>query len=99
MAITMTDAASKWFRDELALPAGAGIRFFGKVYGKTNVHDGFSVGMTRDDKPAEVVEDFLKDGIHYYVTAGDAWFFNGLDMAVDYDAHRDEPVYTFSEQG
>ncbi|KIO96015.1 hypothetical protein N624_2129 [Levilactobacillus brevis] len=51
MKITVTDAASKWFREDMGM-TGRGIRFFGKVYGKTPVHQGFSLGMTPDDHPA-----------------------------------------------
>ena len=97
--ITITDQASAWFRRELALPkAGAGVRFFGKVYGKTNVHDGFSVGMTRDDQAEAPVLATKKDGVLYYVDANDDWFFANLDLTVDYDAQRDEPSYHFTPQ-
>ncbi|WP_179395225.1 HesB/YadR/YfhF family protein [Lacticaseibacillus absianus] len=95
--LTITDAASQWFRQELALPAtGSGIRFFGKVYGKTEVHDGFSVGMTRDDSLDDAVATTLKDGVTYYIAEPDAWFFDHLAMQVDV-AH-DEPAYHFSER-
>lgn len=96
MAITISAAASEWFRRELDLQAGAGVRFFGKVYGQTNVHDGFSVGMARDDMVQSPVVRTTKDGVIYYVDTNDAWFFDGLDMAIDYDAARDEPTYTFT---
>lgn len=96
MAIVVDDAASAWFRRELELPAGAGVRFFGKVYGQTNVHDGFSVGMTRDDTVESPVVQTTKDQVTYYVDSNDAWFFDGLDLAVGYDAKRDEPTYHFT---
>ncbi|MFD1485847.1 HesB/YadR/YfhF family protein [Lacticaseibacillus baoqingensis] len=95
MTITITKAAGEWFRRELELPAKAGVRFFGKVYGQTNVHDGFSVGIARDDSLSDPIVETALDGITYYVDANDAWFFDGLDLAIDYDAHRDEPTYTF----
>jgi len=99
MSITVTDAASHWFKTELALPeSGAGIRFFGKVYGKTQVHDGFSVGMTRDDQPVNPIEETQKDGVRYFVDDSDAWFFNNLNLTIDYDVTRDEPKYLFEEQ-
>ncbi|MCI1987292.1 MAG: iron-sulfur cluster biosynthesis protein [Lactobacillus sp.] len=96
MTITITAAASEWFRRELELPAKAGVRFFGKVYGQTNVHDGFSVGIARDDSLSDPIVATEADGITYYVDVNDAWFFDGLDLAVDYDAQRDEPTYTFT---
>ncbi|KRO18548.1 HesB/YadR/YfhF family protein [Lacticaseibacillus saniviri] len=99
MKMTITDAASQWFKSELALPdQGAGIRFFGKVYGKTQVHDGFSIGMTRDDTPEETAMQVEKDGVLYYVNDVDAWFFERLNMTVDYDPKADEPKYEFVEE-
>ncbi|EPC98301.1 hypothetical protein Lpp227_03696 [Lacticaseibacillus paracasei subsp. paracasei Lpp227] len=77
---------------------GAGIRFFGKAYGKTQVHDGFSVGMTRDDHPDQPIMAVEKDGVTYFVDPTDAWFFENLAMTVDYDAHLDEPKYEFKEE-
>ena len=96
MAITISSAASEWFRRELDLAPGSGVRFFGKVYGQTNVHDGFSVGMARDDSIADPITQTEQDGVVYYVEANDAWFFEGLDMAIDYDADADEPTYLFT---
>ena len=41
LQLAITDEASRWFHRELSLPdKGAGTRFFGKAYGKTQVHDG-----------------------------------------------------------
>lgn len=50
MKIEVTDSASKWFQQEMGLGNGNGVRFYGKVYGKTPVHDGFSLALTRDVK-------------------------------------------------
>lgn len=44
MELTVTPKAQKWFESEIDLPETYGIRFFGKVYGKTEVHDGFRLG-------------------------------------------------------
>lgn len=48
MKLTITPQAQEWFNRELELAEGQGIKFYGKVYGKTQVHDGFSVGMSVD---------------------------------------------------
>ena len=48
MKITVTPEVLGWFKQEIALEGKQGIRFFGKVYGSTQVHDGFSVGMSVD---------------------------------------------------
>lgn len=51
MKITVSDRASKWFHEDMGLDDGRGVRFYGKVYGKTPVHDGFSLALTPDDHP------------------------------------------------
>lgn len=98
MKITVTDAASKWFREDMGM-TGHGIRFFGKVYGKTPVHQGFSLGMTPDDHPRHPIVAEKKDDVTYYITEGDQWFFVGYDLTVDYDAQTDGPVYRYAENG
>ena len=96
MKLTITPAASEWFRTELHVPAGGGVKLFGKVYGNTNVHQGFSQAFQRCDEPVDPVFDQVIDGIHYYVEAFDAWFFDGLDLSIDLDAEYDGPKFTFS---
>ncbi|MCP4295095.1 MAG: iron-sulfur cluster biosynthesis protein, partial [Proteobacteria bacterium] len=54
MKIDVTDKAVSWFEKELLLDKGDAIRFFGKTYGNTEVHDGFSVGMSVDQPDADV---------------------------------------------
>ncbi|GEP22824.1 MAG: iron-sulfur cluster biosynthesis protein [Lentilactobacillus diolivorans] len=101
MKIEVTDSASKWFQNEMGLAEGNGVRFYGKVYGKTPVHDGFSLALTRDDHPEEVYTETKKDGITYFVDAGDEWFFKGYDLTVDFDSKKDPDnvVYTYTENG
>ena len=94
--ITLTPAASKWFKEEMHLKPGNGVKFFGKVYGETNAHNGFSQAMSRWDNPVDPVVDEVVDGIHYYIEDNDYWFFNGLDVLVDYDDGYDGPKMTFT---
>ena len=88
LQLAITDEASRWFHRELSLPDN----------GETQVHDGFSVGMTRDDHPDQPIMAVEKDGVTYFVDPTDAWFFENLAMTVDYDAHLDEPKYEFKEE-
>lgn len=60
MKIEITDSASKWFQEEMGLGAGNGVRFYGKVYGKTPVHEGFSLALTRDDHPVRPMPKLKK---------------------------------------
>ncbi|GEO73417.1 hypothetical protein FD30_GL000568 [Levilactobacillus namurensis DSM 19117] len=98
MKITVTDRASQWFREDMGM-TGRGIRFFGKVYGKTPVHQGFSLGMTPDDHPRDPVVTMTKDDVTYYITEGDEWFFVGYDLTIEYDPKTDGPTYIYTENG
>jgi len=53
MKLQITDAATKWFENEMNVsPAQkAAIRFYGKLYGRTKVHDGFSIALARELDP------------------------------------------------
>ncbi|WP_099974973.1 MULTISPECIES: HesB/YadR/YfhF family protein [Lactobacillaceae] len=94
MKIELTKEAEKWFEDEVELEPGSGVHFYGKVYGKTMVHDGFSIAF-KIEKPVNPVASTEVNGITYYITAADEWFFARYDLKVDYDSKTDGPVYIF----
>mgnify|MGYP001194239460 FL=1 len=98
MKITVTPEALAWFQAEVEVPTGQGVRFFGKVYGKTQVHDGFSVGMTIDTPEKPIVET-KEAGILFFAEEADDWFFKGYDLVVAYDEKLEEPKYEFTENG
>ncbi|MTV82263.1 HesB/YadR/YfhF family protein [Secundilactobacillus folii] len=103
MKLQVTDAASKWFEDEMNVGPDqpAAIRFYGKLYGKTKVHEGFSVGLARELQPHSFGVKFEKNGVTYYIEEGDLWFFKGYDLNVDYDPKIDENnvQYDWKENG
>ena len=70
MELTVTPKAQKWFDSEIDLPETYGIRFFGKVYGKTEVHDGFSIGMSVE-QPEHPVKKVEMDGTLFFIEEAD----------------------------
>ncbi|GCF92365.1 iron-sulfur cluster biosynthesis protein [Enterococcus florum] len=96
MELTITPAAREWFAQEFELSPGQGIRFYGKVYGSTQVHDGFSVGMAVDE-PEKPLARIEKDGLLFFVEESDEWFFKRYDLIVDLDEELEEPMYEFKE--
>lgn len=96
MNLTISPEVMQWFKKELVVDQGSGIRFFGKIYGKTQVHDGFSVGMSVDKPERPIVEQTI-DGLLFFIDEADEWFFKGYNLTVDYDQTLDEPKYDFSE--
>ena len=61
-----------------------------------NAHEGFSTGMSRHDQPVHPLVDQVVDGVHYYIEESENWFFEGLDVQVDYDKSIDGPVYYYT---
>lgn len=96
MKLTITPQAQEWFKRELELAEGQGIKFYGKVYGKTQVHDGFSVGMAVDFPENPLIKEKVADQL-FFVEEADEWFFKGYDLVVDYDTKLDEPKYEFNQ--
>ena len=95
MKLTITPKAQEWFKREIELSNGQGIKFYGKVYGKTQVHDGFSVGMSVDTPETPLIEENT-NGMMFFVEEADEWFFKGYDLVVDYDEKLEEPKYDLS---
>ncbi len=96
MKITVTPKAQTWFKEEVGVEKGMAVGFFGKVYGKTAVHEGFSIGMNVGQPDDALYENEI-DGITYYIEKNDEWFFHDFDLTVDYDEKKDEPVYEFEK--
>ncbi|MBL1224753.1 HesB/YadR/YfhF family protein [Enterococcus sp. BWR-S5] len=96
MKLEITPLAQQWFSQELQVAPGMGVRFYGKVYGNTNVHEGFSVGMSVDTPEKPLIQTEV-DGQTYFIEENDEWFFTGYDLLVDYDAALDEPSYLFEK--
>lgn len=96
MQLTVTPKAQEWFEKEVGASPDSGIRFFGKIYGKTEVHEGFSIAMSVEQPEQPLIKEVL-NGIPYFIDETDDWFFNGYDLTVDYDELKDEPKYLFTK--
>lgn len=98
MDITLTEKAIHWFEEDYPLDEGDSIRFFGKTYGNTEVHEGFSVGMTLDQpEDHEILGKKEVNGRTYFTAKHDDWFFSRYNLEIDFDNEREEPIYHFHE--
>ncbi|CZQ95227.1 Hypothetical protein Tpal_1859 [Trichococcus palustris] len=97
MKIEVSEQAQKWFEDELGIPEGKGVRFLGKVYGNSQIHEGFSIGIDVDE-PILPIGKAEYNGILYFIEDADDWFFSGYDLQVVFDEKQNEPAYNFIEQ-
>lgn len=95
MKIKVDDLALKWFKKEIILTGDQGIRIFGKVYGKTNIHNNFSVGITLD-KPNRCFSRADINGICFFIDENDDWFFEDHDLHIRYNEKFNEPSYYFT---
>ena len=100
MNITLTDDAIRWFEEKIPLHEGEAVRFFGKIYGNTEAHEGFSLGIQTDK--VENYESSLavteENGRKYFTAIDDKWFFEGYDLEVRVDEEYKEPSYHFIPQ-
>lgn len=96
MKIIVLKEAQAWFERELGIGEGRGVRFYGKVYGCSPIHDNFSLAMEVNVPSRPSVQTIIND-IPYYVEDGDEWFFDGYDLEIQYDAKRDEPIYVYNK--
>lgn len=100
MDIKLTERASKWFEEKFPLDNGEAVRFFGKTYGQTEVHEGFSIGVQVDnpDNHEDILGSTEVNGRKYFTTSEDIWFFEGYDLEIDIDDKYNEPSYHFTSQ-
>lgn len=98
MKLTLTEEAVAFYKEEMGLGEGKGVRFFGKAYGSSPVHEGFSLALSVDEPKAPLVL-VEHEGVPFFVEDDDAWFFEDYDLAVDFDPKREEPIYHFLKDG
>lgn len=98
MEINLSEQAVKWFENDFPLDEGEAIRFFGKTYGQTEAHEGFSLGMELADpeKTENILASTEINKRIYFISSEDDWFFNGYDLVVRIDDIHQEPSYHFN---
>lgn len=95
MKIEMSQAAADFYRDEVNPGPGKGIHIYGKVYGSTNVHGNYSVGIMIEEPVNPFATAELGD-ILVFAEEEDRWFFGDYYLVIDYQAGDDAPTYTFT---
>ncbi|MEK3886485.1 HesB/YadR/YfhF family protein [Bacillus sp. FSL K6-3431] len=94
MNIALTTRASAWFQDEMFLNEGDFVRFYVRYGGSSPIHEGFSLGVNKEE-PMDIGVEHRQDGIIYYVEERDIWYFDKYDLLVDYDEITDGPIYEY----
>ncbi|KGR74943.1 HesB/YadR/YfhF family protein [Ureibacillus sinduriensis] len=94
MNIKITEEALRWFKEEMEVSAGDMIRFYARYGGSSPFHEGFSLGMNREE-PHDVGVKKIIDEVHFYIEKNDLWFFNDHDLLVDVNAGTEELKYDY----
>ncbi|MFJ5766426.1 HesB/YadR/YfhF family protein [Lysinibacillus sp. NPDC093210] len=94
MNIALTDEALQWFKNEMEVETGDTIRFYARYGGSSPFHEGFSLGMTREE-PFEIGVQTKIDGVTYYIDEKDLWFFNDYNLHIDVDKQLYELKYDY----
>ena len=87
MQLTIDKKAQAWFEEEMGVSKERGVRFLGKVYGCSPIHEGFSLAVEVDapSKPYVSVEE------------NGEWFFQGHNLEVTFDEKLKEPSYNYTK--
>ncbi|WJY28330.1 MULTISPECIES: HesB/YadR/YfhF family protein [Sporosarcina] len=84
MEIRITQKAADWFKEEMDAERGEAVRFFARYGGSSPLHEGFSLGVTKE-QPDEAAVEAETDGIRFYIESRDVWYFDSHDLHVDVD--------------
>lgn len=96
MKIVLTEQALQWFKDEMEATSGDMIRFYARYGGSSPFHEGFSLGMNRE-QAHEIGVLTEHAGIQFYIEQADLWFFNDHDLIVSVDEKLDELQYAYEK--
>lgn len=95
MQLIITDNASQWFKKNLNLTSGSGIKLYGKTVQPHNVKHSPEQGYAVEDNLDNATVVTEKDGISYHINFDDGWFFSGMIVTVDYIENDAQPTFNF----
>lgn len=97
MKINLSAEALNWFKEEMEVVPGDSIRFFARYGGgSSTLHEGFSLGVTKED-PDEVAIEVEHDDARYYIESRDKWYFAEHDLHVHVDSELGELIYSYKK--
>lgn len=96
MEIILSNEAMDWFRNEMEIENGDYIRFYARYGGSSPFHEGFSLGMNRE-QPHDMGINAVVEDVHFYIEKADEWFFNEHNLVVNVDKGLDELSYTYEK--
>ncbi|MGO4936669.1 HesB/YadR/YfhF family protein [Fundicoccus sp. Sow4_H7] len=97
--LEVTDKVAQWFKEEVGIPEGAGIRIKTKIYASSPINQSYGLAIDSDfpTKPIASVE--AENGLVFFIEDNDGWFFNGYGLRVELDEELNEPKYVYLKDG
>ena len=96
MKIVLSNVAMTWFKEEMETTSGEFIRFYARYGGSSQLHEGFSLGVTKEE-PMEMAVELIEEDIHFYIEERDVWYFDGHDLHVNIDSKLKELSYSYKK--
>ena len=96
MKIVLSNDAMDWFKEEMETISGEYIRFYARYGGSSALHEGFSLGVTKEE-PMELSVELIVDNIHFYIEDRDIWYFDNHDLHVNVDPKLKELTYSYKK--
>ncbi|HFI0462952.1 TPA: HesB/YadR/YfhF family protein [Streptococcus suis] len=99
MKIIVSPKAAAWYKEEVGIKPGFGIRFKSKIYANSPVNEGFGLAFDTDEPVNPIAQTTTENGILFFVEENDEWFFNQHDLQVDFNEQLKEPKYVYLKDG
>ncbi|WP_019413999.1 HesB/YadR/YfhF family protein [Paenisporosarcina sp. TG20] len=96
MKIVISEEAMNWFKEEMETKSGEYIHFYARYGGSSQLHDAFSLGVTKE-QPLDLSVEQIEDRIHFYIEERDLWYFDGHDLHVNVDTKINELTYSYQK--
>ncbi|WP_017814961.1 MULTISPECIES: HesB/YadR/YfhF family protein [Paenibacillus] len=94
MSIAVSDEAARWYKKELDLQEGDALRFYARYSSNSDIHPGFSLGISVEPPISPGLEQ-KTEGIQFYMEAQDLWYLNGYKLNVEYMDNEDDIRYAY----
>ncbi|MDR6244621.1 uncharacterized protein YneR [Paenibacillus hunanensis] len=94
MSIAVSDEAARWYKKELDLKEGDAIRFYARYSSNSDIHPGFSLGISVEQPISPALQQ-QAEGIQFYMESQDMWYLNGYRLNVEYMDHEDDIRYAY----
>lgn len=99
MKLTVDEKAADWFKEEVGIREGAGIRIKAKIYGGSPVRDGFGLAIDPVEPMTPIASFTANNGVLFFIEDTDEWFFDEHDLTITLNDQLKEPRYIYSKDG